>query len=81
MTTNTMMERHGGHRREIQESSTPLGRHFAKCGIANLSLQIIAGVKQGEEEALRIVEGHWISRSCTLDTQGGINSLDERSKI
>ena len=58
MTTNTMMERHRGHRREIQESSTPLGRHFAKCGISNLSLQIIAGVKQGEEEALRIAEGH-----------------------
>ena len=81
MTTNTMMERHGGHRREIQELLSPLGRHFAKCGIANLSLQIIAGVKQGEEEALRIAEGQWIARLGTLDTQGGINSLDERSKI
>ena len=69
------------HRTEIQESSTPICRHFAKCGITNLSLQIIAGVKQGKKEALRIAEGHWISRLCTLDTQGGINSLDERSKI
>ena len=59
MTTNRMMERHGGNRREIQESSTPLGRHFAKCGIVNLFLEIIAGVKQGEDEALRIVEGQF----------------------
>jgi hypothetical protein len=81
MTTNRMMERHGGNRREIQESSTPLGRHFAKCGKKHLSLQIIAGVKQGEEEALRIAEGQWISRLCTIDTQGGIHFLDERGKL
>ena len=63
-----MMDRHGGHMRKIQESSTPLGRHFAKCGITHFSYQIIAGVKQGEEEALGIAEGHWILRLCTPDT-------------
>ena len=73
--------RHGGHRREIQELLTPLGRHFARCGIDNLSLQIIAGVKAGEEDALGIAEGFWISRLGTLQSQGGINSLDERKKI
>ena len=81
MTTNTMMERHGGHRREIQEESTPLGRHFGRCGIQNLSLQIIAGCKDGEAEALAIAEGNWISRLGTLDSQGGLNSKDERRKI
>ena len=81
MSTNTMMERHGGHRREIQELLTPLGRHFARCGIDNLSLQIIAGVKAGEEDALGIAEGFWISRLGTLQSQGGINALDERKKI
>ena len=82
MSTNTMMERHGGHRREIQEEMTPLGRHFARCGIDNLCLQIIAGVRHGEEEALRIAEGHWISRLGTLESQGGgISSMDERKKI
>ena len=55
-----------GHRREIQEILTPLGRHFAKFGIDNLSLQIIAGVKVGEEDALGIAEGFWISRLGTL---------------
>ena len=75
------MYRHRGHRREIQELLTPLGRHFAKCGIQNLSLQIIAGVKQGEKEALEISEGLWISRLGTLEGQGGINSQDERTKI
>ena len=38
----SVMDRHGGHRREIQELLTPLGRHFARCGIDNLSLQIIS---------------------------------------
>ena len=81
MTTNTMMERHRGHRREIQERSTPLGRHFARCGIQKLSLQIIAGFKHGEEEAVRIGEAQWISRLGTLESQGGLNSMDERSKL
>ena len=80
-STNTMMQRHGGHRNEIRGLLSPLGRHFAKCGIDNLILQIIAGVKPGEDEALDIAEGCWISRLCTLETQGGINSLDERTKI
>ena len=81
MTTNTMMERHRGHRREIQEGSTPLGRHFARCGIQILSLQIFAGFKHGEEEAVRVGEAHWISRLGTLESQGGLNSMDERSKL
>ena len=54
---------------------------FGRCGIQNLSLQIIAGCKDGEEEALAIAEGNWISRLGTLDSQGGLNSKDERRKI
>ena len=50
MTINTMMERHRGHRREVQESLTPLGRHFARCGMDNLSLQMIAGVKEWRQK-------------------------------
>ena len=80
-TITTMMERHSGHRREIEEVSTPLGRHFGRCGLNKFSLQIIAGVKEGEEEALNIAEGVWISRLATMDGQGGINSKDEKKKI
>ena len=80
-TITTMMERHSGHRREIEEVSTPLGRHFGRCGLNKFSLQIIAGVKEGEEEALNIAEGVWISRLATMDGQGGINSKDEKNKI
>ena len=80
-STQTMMKRHGGHRNEITGLLSPLGRHFARSGKANLSLQIIAGVKVGEEEALQIAEGHWISRLGTMETQGGLNSLDERTHI
>ena len=67
-STQTMKQRHCGHRNEIRGQLTPLGRHFAKCGIEQLSLQIIAGVKHGQEEALDIAEGHWISRLCTIET-------------
>ena len=76
-----MMQRHTAHRREIEEETTPLGRHFARCAIDKLSLQIIAGVRHGQQEALEIAEGHWISRLGTLQSQGGINSMDERKKI
>ena len=46
-----------------------------------LTLQIIAGGKNGEDEALAIAEGHWISRLATIETQRGINSLDKKAKI
>ena len=80
-TVNTMMERHNGHRREVEEKSTPLGRHFSQCGLNNFSLQIIAGVKEGKEEALEIAEGIWIARLATMQGQGGLNSKDEKKKI
>ena len=41
MTTDPMHTRHTGHRREIEDESTPLGRHFARCGYSNFSIQII----------------------------------------
>ena len=71
-TVNTMMDRHSGHRREVEEKSTPLGRHFSQCGLNNFSLHIIAGVKEGEEEALLLTEGVWIARLATMQGQGGI---------
>ena len=40
-TTEAMHKRHTGHRREIEDQSTPLGRHFAKCGY-----QIVEGIWQ-----------------------------------
>jgi hypothetical protein len=48
------------------------------CGIAHLSLHIIAGVRHGQQETLEVAEGHWISRPGTLQCQGGI---DERKKF
>ena len=49
------------------------GRHFGRCGIQNLSLQIIAECEDGEADALAIAEGNWISRLGTLDSQGVLN--------
>ena len=54
-TTEPMHKRHTGHRWEIEVQSTPLGRHFARCGYNNLSLQINNCVKQGEDEAIYII--------------------------
>ena len=76
-TTETMHKRHTGHRREIEDQSTPLGRHFARCGYPNFSVQIIDCVKHGEDEALHIVEGIWQNRLATFEQHGNINVRDE----
>ena len=49
--------RHGGHRQEIREEKSELGRHFARCGEENLPIQLIDCVKEGAEDTLRYVEG------------------------
>ena len=78
-TTEAMHKRLSGHRREIEDQSTPLGRHFARCGYSNFSLQIIDCVKPGEEEAIMIVEGIWQNRLATFEQNGNINVRDELS--
>ena len=65
-TTEAMHKRHTGHMREIEEESTPLGRHFASCGNTYLSLQMIYCVKPGEDEAIFVVEGIWQNRYATF---------------
>jgi hypothetical protein len=75
-----MHKRHTGHRREIEDQSTPLGRHFAKCGYQNFSLQIIDCVRYGEDEAIQIVEGIWQNRLATFEQHGNINVRDELSR-
>ena len=42
-----MHKRHSGHRGEIGEESTPLGRHFARCEYSEMSIQVIDCVRQG----------------------------------
>ena len=72
-----MHKRHTGHRREIEDQSTPLGSHFAKSGYQNFSLQIIDCVKHGEDEAIQIVEGIWQNRLATFIQHGNINVRDK----
>ena len=47
-----MHGRHGGHRQEIMNSSTAVGKHFSSCGLENMQIQIIDSVKEGEIMAL-----------------------------
>ena len=57
-STQAMHQRHSGHRQEVMNMSSELGRHFAQCGgVESMSLQIIDCVREGEEEALRYLEG------------------------
>ena len=72
-----MHKRHSGHRREIEEESTPLGRHFARCGYTSMSIQIIDCVKQAEDEAIIIIEGIWQNRLATFAQHGNINVRNE----
>ena len=79
-TTETMGLRHAGHRTEIKNRSSPLGKHFAECGINNFSLQIIDCVKEGEVEALEILEGHWTHRLATFKIHGNLNTRDKLTR-
>jgi hypothetical protein len=69
--------RHGGHRSEIRQESTQLGRHFARCGgEEQLSIQIIA------EEALRYKEGIWQNRLATFEENcGNLNIRKELRRL
>ena len=54
--------------------SSELGRHFTLCGrVESRSLQIINSVREGEEEALRYLEGNWQNRLATLTQNQNIN--------
>ena len=79
-TTEMMSLRHASHRTEIKQRSTPLGRHFAICGLEHFSLQIIDCVKEGEEAALEILEGFWSHRLATFRVHGNINSRNEMTR-
>ena len=61
----------------IEIGSSELGRHFARCGYDNLSLQIIDCVKEGEDLALLHLEGVWQNRLATFQVHGNINIRDE----
>ena len=63
------------NRREIEDESTPLGRHFARCGYTSLEVQIIDCVKPGEDEAIFItVEGIWHNRLATFTKHGNMET-------
>ena len=72
-----MASRHAGHRTEIKNRCSPFGQHFHECGIQNLSLQIIDCVKEGEREALLLLEGYWQHRLATFLVHGHLNKQDE----
>ena len=61
--------------------SSELGRHFAQCGgVDSMSLQIIDCVREGEEEALRYLEGIWQNRLATFIQNQNINIRDEMKR-
>ena len=73
--------RHSGHRSEIENRSTELGSHFARCGLSELSTQIIDCVKEEEDEALAILEGFWQNILATFRVnEGNINVRNEWSQ-
>ena len=79
-TTQHMHLRHSGHRAEIENRSSELGVHFARCGLSDLSIQIIDCVKEGEDEALAILEGFWQNTLATFRAnEGNINVRNEWS--
>ena len=65
-TTQHMHSRHTGHRSEVENQSSELGVHFSQCGLEYFSIQMIDCVKQGEDEALAILEGYWQNMLATF---------------
>ena len=49
MSHCAMQRRQSGHKHEIREKNTPLGRYFSQCGYTNFSLQIMDCEKEWEE--------------------------------
>ena len=77
-TRQKMHTRHTGHRSEVENLTSELGEHFSRCGIENISLQIIDCVKEGEDEALSVLEGYWQNKLATFKANGGnINLRNE----
>ena len=80
-STDPLHVRHQGHRQEIRQEHTELGRHFARCGEEHLSIQIIDCVNEGEEDALRYLEGIWQNRLATFEQHAGnINVRNEMKR-
>ena len=71
-----MHMRHTGHRSEIENESSELGKHFSMCGINNLKIQIIDCVKNGENMALIQLEGVWQNRLATFQVHGKLYMLE-----
>ena len=66
---------------ESRQEHTELGRHFARCGKEHLSIQIIDCVQEGEEDALRYLEGIWQNRLATFEQHSGnINVINEMKR-
>ena len=72
-----MHARHSGHRQEIVNGTTAVGRHFASCGLENMKIQIIDSVKEGQHMALLNLEGYWQNTLATFVENGNINIRDE----
>ena len=54
---------------------TELGEHFERCGVGNISLQIIDCVKQDEDEALWMLECYWQTILSTFLVNDGNTNI------
>ena len=62
----------------MENETTELGENFATCGGKEaMSLQIIDCVKEGELEALDILEGYWQNMLATFQIHDNINFRNE----
>ena len=59
---NPFKKRHSGHKQEVKNGSGGLGQHYGGrggCGYANISIQIIEQVEEGDLELLAEREVYW----------------------
>jgi len=76
-TEQELRKRHYGHRREVEQGSTLLGKHFGEgCGYNKWRIQIIDKCPPSQ---LGKREGHWMHELGTI-MPGGLNVRDELSQ-
>ena len=66
-------KRHSNHKQEVKKIVGGLGHHYGGngCGYANMSIQIIEGVEQGNQKALCEREIFWQNQLRVYVQNGG----------
>ena len=82
-STTSFKKRHSNHKQEVKKLIGGLGHHYGGdgCGYANISIQIIEGVEQGNQKALCDREIYWQNQlRCYVQNGGNAHCYRKEKK-